>query len=133
MPAGSHPRIMLAIVAAVLAATAACAYAATNVTQPTNLSASPRRFCARAADSCAGTGTTIRFTIGTPAKVLAHIRPRRNLKGGYPVVKRRFPAGANSFRVNDSRLTPGRWTINIQAVNSVGAGPPATIDVRVIK
>jgi hypothetical protein len=134
MPAGSRPRITFAIVAAVLAATAAIAHAAaTNVTQITNLSASPKRFCAKASDSCAGSGTTIRFRIGTPAKVLGHIRPRKNLKGGYRVVARRFPAGTNTFRITETRLTTGRWTINLQAVNSVGAGPPATLDVQVVK
>ena len=133
MPAGSRPRITFAVVAALLAVTAAIAHAATNVTKVTNLSASPQRFCAKAADSCAGRGTTIGFTIGTPAKVLGHIRPRKNLKAGYTVLNRRFPAGRNTFRITERRLTPGRWTINLQAVNSVGAGPPATIDVRVIK
>ena len=125
--------MLLAAVVAVLVATAVVAHAAENVISPTNVTASPKRFCARASDSCGGTGTTIRFRLATPAKVRAHIRPRRNLKGGYPVANRRFPAGANSFRINDRRLTKGRWTVNIQAVNDVGAGGPATIDVFVIK
>ena len=133
MPAGSRPRITFAIATALLAVTAVVAHAAANVISPTNLSASPARFCAKAADSCAGSGTTIRFTISTPAKVLGHIRPRKNLKAGYTVVNRRFPAGRNSFRIAETRLTPGRWTVNLQAVNSVGAGGPSTIDVRVIK
>ena len=133
MPAGSRPRITLAIAGVLLAVTAVVAHAATNVISPTNLSASPARFCAKAADSCAGSGTTISFTISTPAKVMGHIRPRKNLKAGYIVVKRRFPAGRNSFRITETRLTAGRWTVNLQAVNSVGAGPPATIDVHVIK
>ena len=133
MPAGLRPRITLAAVTALLAVTAVVAHAADNVISPTNVSASPSRFCAKASDSCAGTGTTIRFRIATPAKVMGHIRPRKNLKAGYTVVNRKFPAGTNTFRIANSRLTPGRWTVNLQAVNSVGAGGPTNIDVHVIK
>jgi hypothetical protein len=133
MHAGTRPRITFAIAAALLAVTAAVAYGAHNVIQPSNVSASPKSFCLRAADSCAGIGTTIRFTIAEPAKVTAHIRPRSSNILGYRVVRRDYAAGTRTFRITDRRLTTGRWTVNIQAVNSVGAGPPRTVDVRVIK
>jgi hypothetical protein len=99
----------------------------------TNLRATPRRFCAKSSDTCAHPGTTIHFKLSTPAKVYGDLRPRAHEIQGYTEIKRKFPAGANSVRINDSRLTPGRWTLKMQPVNSVGANGPTTLDVRIVK
>jgi hypothetical protein len=133
MPAGFRPRMTFAIAAALLAATAAVAFAASDTARLTNLTATPKRFCAKRSDTCARPGTTLRFRLSTPAKVVADIRPRSSNILGYTEFNRRFPAGPNSVRVNDSRLTPGRWTFKLQAINSVGASGPTILDVRVIK
>ena len=134
MPAGSRPRITFAVVAAQLAVTAAVAYAGPqDVAKLTNLTATPKRFCAKTSDTCTRPGTTLRFRLSTPAKVIADIRPRKSNIWGFHVFTRKFPAGANSVRVNDSRLTTGRWTFKLQPVNSVGANGPTVLDVRVIK
>jgi hypothetical protein len=127
-------RIIFAV-AVVLAAAAAVAYAAPgNVPQFTSLSAKPSKFCAKSSGSCSRTGTTIRFTLTTPAKVIADWRPRNgNNIWGFRAFTRRFPAGTSSVHVNDSRLTTGRWNFRVQGVNSLGAGPPDRIDVHVIK
>jgi hypothetical protein len=134
MVAGSRPRIVIGSVAAALALGAVVAQAANDqVAKLTNLRASPNHFCAKRSDTCARPGTTIHFKLSTPAKVYGDLRPRdRNIQG-YTEVQRKFPAGANSFRLNDSRLTPGRWTLKMQPVNSVGANGPTTLDVHVIK
>lgn len=133
MPGGFRPRITLAVVAAALTATAVAAYAADDVPMLTNLTATPKRFCAKTSDTCRNPGTTIRFKLSRPAKVLGDIRPRSQNIGGYPEIKRKFPAGANSVRINDSRLTPGRWTLKMQPISSVGANGPTLLTVRVIK
>jgi hypothetical protein len=129
--------IALAGVAASVAVTAVAATAADeNVPKFSNLSAKPARFCAKSSDKCARTGTTIHFTISTPAKVIADIRPRtgkRRNQWGYHEFTRRFPAGPSSVRLNDTRLTAGRWTFRLQGVNSVGASGPTVINLRVIK
>ena len=46
---------------------------------------------------------------------------------------RRFPKGTNSFRLNDPRLRPGTWRLQLQGTNSVGTGPIAIIHVHVTK
>jgi hypothetical protein len=133
MVAGLRPRIVLGSVAALLV-TAVGAYAADqDVAKLTNLTATPNHFCAKKSSSCAHPGTTIHFRLSTPAKVYADIRPRKTNLQGYTEFARRFPAGPNSARINDRRLTPGRWTLKLQPVNSVGANGPTTLDVRVVK
>ena len=132
--AGSRPRIVIGSVAAALALTAVAAQAAGDqVPKLTNLTASPNRFCAKSSDTCAHPGTTIRFKLSTPAKVFGDLRPRSRNIQGYTEIKRKFPAGANSVRINDSRLTPGRWTLKMQPINSVGANGPTLLDVHVIE
>jgi hypothetical protein len=132
MPA--RVRITLAAAVALAVLVAAGAYAApSNVPQITKISASPKSFCAKASGSCSSTGTTIRFTMTTAARVIADIRPRSHNVWGHREFERKFPAGANKFRLDDSRLTTGRWTLRLQGVNSLGAGPPSFIDVHVIK
>lgn len=126
--------IALAGVAASVAVTAVAASAADdNVPKFTNVSAKPARFCAKSSDKCARTGTTIRFTISTAATVTGDIRPRKSNIYGYREFRRKFPAGANSVRLNDNRLTTGRWTFRLLGVNSVGLGGPALVDLRVIR
>jgi predicted transglutaminase-like cysteine proteinase len=135
MAGGLRPymrRITVAAVAAALAA-AAAAHAADQVANITNLKATPARFCAKLSDTCPHPGTTIHFTVSTPARVIGDIHPRSTPIGGYKELERRFPAGRNSFRLRDRRLTPGRWTLKLQPVNSVGASGPATINLRVVK
>ena len=129
-------RITLGALVAAVATTAVVAHAADNVPAFSNVSARPAKFCAKSSSSCSTTGTTIRFTLSTPAKVIADIRPRtgkRRNDWGYREFTRRFPAGRNSVHVNDTRLTTGRWTFRLQGVNSVGASGPTVINVRVIK
>ena len=127
--------IALAGVAASVAVTAVAATAADeNVPKFSNLSAKPARFCAKSSDKCARTGTTIRFTISTAAKVTGDIRPRKSNIYGYTEFRqRKFPAGANSVRLNDNRLTTGRWTFRLLGLNSVGMSGPALVDLRVIR
>jgi len=134
MQAGVRPRIALGSAAGLLAVTAVCAHAAgENTATLTKLSATPKRFCVKKSDRCPHPGTTIRFRLSTPAKVYADMHPRSSNIGGYVVFARKFPAGANTARIADRRLTPDRWTLKLQSVNSVGASGPTTIDVRVVK
>src|SRR2546423_665807 len=104
--------------------------APTQVPQITNLRAQPARFCAR---SCANPGTTLKFTVSTAATVTANAWPRSRNIAGYVEFRRHFNAGANSTRLNDSRFTPGRWTVKLQGVNAVGSGTTAITDVRIVK
>ncbi|HKP90057.1 MAG TPA: hypothetical protein VJT75_08800 [Thermoleophilaceae bacterium] len=134
MLAGFRPRITFAVVAVLVAVTAAVAYAGPDdVPALTNLTATPKRFCAKRSDTCGNPGTTLRFRLSTPAKVIADIRPRHSNIGGFHEFTKRFPAGASSIRVYDSRLTTGRWTFKLQPVNSVGANGPTLVDVNVVK
>jgi hypothetical protein len=140
MQAAFRPRIALASVAALLAVTAVCAHAAgDNVATLTKLSATPKRFCVGKSDRCPHPGTTIKFTLSTPAKVYGDIRPRRVALSSYTEFARKFPAGRNTVRITDRRLddnkrvSPGRWTLKLQSVNSVGASGPTSIDVYVLK
>jgi hypothetical protein len=107
--------------------------APTEVPKVTNLRAQPAPFCAKKTSRCAHPGTNVRFSISTAAKVRCDFRPRSENTFGYVEFVKQLPQGANSVRVNDKRLTPGRWTIRVQATNSVGSGPIATVDVRVVK
>jgi hypothetical protein len=75
----------------------------------------------------------VRFTVSTRATVTGNIWPRFRNIAGYREFRQHFSAGANSIRLSDSRLTPGRWTFKIQGTNSVGGGTTANTDVRVIK
>ena len=107
--------------------------APTEVPKVTNLRAQPAPFCARKTSGCAHPGTNVRFTISTAARVRCDFRPRSENTFGYVEFVKQLPQGANSVRVNDKRLTPGRWTIRVQATNGVGSGPIALVDVRVVK
>ena len=124
-----------AFAAALVLAVAACvaARAATTVPEITNLSVTPSRFCAKASSSCAHPGTTVRFHLSTPATVTANIWPRFRNVASYREWRRHFAAGNVSTRLNDPRLTPGRWTFKVQGINNVGSGTTANIDVRVVK
>jgi hypothetical protein len=133
MVAGLRPRIALGSAAGLLAVTAVAAYAAGQVATISKTSATPKRFCVKRSDTCGHPGTTIRFTISTPAKVYGDVHSRKANCCGFVAFTRRFPAGANSIRLNDSRLTPGRWTLKLMALNSVAASSPANIDLRVVK
>jgi hypothetical protein len=128
-----HPWIALGSAAAVAAATAVAAYAAGSVPNFTGARATPATFCAKSSSGCAHPGTTIRFHLSTPAKVIGDIRPRKTEIWGYREFSRRFPAGANAVHVNDSRLTTGRWQFRLQGINSVGASGPTLINLRVVK
>jgi hypothetical protein len=99
----------------------------------TKLKASPAKFCARKSRKCAHPGTTVSFTLSTAATVRSNMWQRDRNVGGYAEFSGKFKAGANSARINDSRLTPGRWTIKLWGVNSVAAGNTAIIDVHVVK
>jgi hypothetical protein len=107
--------------------------AETHVPEITKLRAKPPKFCARKTSACPKPGTTIRFTVSTAATVTGDIRPRSENVNGFVEFRRKFPKGANSVYLNDSRLTRGRWTLRLQGLNSVGAGPIATIDVHVAR
>jgi hypothetical protein len=107
--------------------------AATEVPTVTNLRATPQTFCAKKSSGCANPGTTVRFTISSNAKVRADIRPRFKNTSGYVEFVKQLPKGPNAVRLNDRRLTPGRWTIRVQATNNVGSGPIAVTDVFVVK
>jgi hypothetical protein len=134
MQVGFRPRIAVGSAVGLLAVTAVCAYAAGgNVATLSKLSATPKRFCVKRSDRCPHPGTTIHFTLSTPAKVYGDMHPRSSNIGGYVVLARKFPAGANTARIADRRLTPDRWTLKLQPVNSVGASGPTTLDVRVVK
>ena len=117
--------VLLAVLVAGLAF-AATVLAATAVPTVTNLRATPARFRA-------GAGTTVRFTVSTKAKVRGDIRPRFENTSGFVEFVKQLHKGANSVRLQDSRLTPGRWTIRVQATNNVGTGPIAVTDVHVVK
>jgi hypothetical protein len=105
----------------------------TEVPKVTNLRAEPGRFCTAKSSACSNPGTRIRFNVSTGATVTGNIWPRdENLKG-YVVFRRHFNAGPNSIRMSGSRLTPGRWTLKLQGLNSVGSGTTAVVDVRVVK
>jgi hypothetical protein len=107
--------------------------AASNVPVISHLSAHPRKLCAKKSSRCQHPGTTIRFTVSTNASIRADIRPRFKNEFGYVEFVRRFHAGANSVRLREPRLTPGRWTLRLQGTNELGSGPISVIDVRVVK
>jgi hypothetical protein len=107
--------------------------AATEVPKITNLRATPSRFCAKRSSTCAHPGTTVKFTISSRARVRCDIRPRFENVPGYVEFVKRLPRGANAVRINDSRLTKGRWTIRVQGTNNVGSGGIAVTDVHVTK
>jgi hypothetical protein len=46
---------------------------------------------------------------------------------------RKFSKGHHTVTLRDGRLTPDRWTLRLQAANTVGSGPITIIDVRVVK
>ena len=119
-------------VAAALAC-AATGFAATNVPTISDLHANPRTFCAKSSDTCTHPGTTLRFTVDSPAKVRGVIRPRFENTGNLVLFVRRFPKGVNRVRINDSRLRPGKWVIRLQGTNEVGTGGVAVINVKVVK
>ena len=122
-----------AVVATVALVVALSAHAASTVPEVTILSVSPSRFCVQSSSSCGQPGTTVRFKISTAAFVRANIWPRFRNAAGYRVLRRQFNAGTNTFRLSDSRLTPGRWTLKLQGRNNVGSGTTDNIDVRVVK
>jgi hypothetical protein len=105
----------------------------TEVPKITNLRTDPPRFCARKTKTCKHPGTVVRFNVSTRSKVTGNVWPRSSNIGGYVEFKQRFNAGANSIRLDDSRLTPGRWTLKLQGANAVGGGNTANTDVRVVK
>jgi hypothetical protein len=124
-------RIVLGSAVTALMLFAALASAApTQVPEVSNLTAQPARFCAK---SCSNPGTTLHFKISTAATVTANMWPRSRNIAGYFEFRRHFHAGANSTRLTDNRLTPGRWTVKLQGVNAVGSGTTAITDVRVVK
>jgi hypothetical protein len=112
---------------------AATGFAATNVPTISDLHASPRTFCAKSSDTCAHPGTSLRFTVDSPAKVRAVIRPRFENTGNLVLFVRRFPKGVNRVRINDSRLRPGTWVIRLQGTNEIGSGGVAVLHVKVVK
>ena len=105
----------------------------TEVPKTTNLRTQPSRFCARRSSTCSHPGTVVRFTVSTGARVTGNIWPRSSNIAGYVEFRRHFDAGANSIRLNDTRLTHGRWTLKLQGANSVGSGTTANTDVHVVK
>ena len=122
----------MAVIGATLAFSTA-GLAATEVPKITNLRAKPARFCAKRTSTCQHPGTAVKFTVSTNAKVRCDIRPRFENDGSFVEWVKQLPRGANSVRLQDSRLRPGRWTIRVQATNNVGSGPIAVTDVRVVK
>jgi hypothetical protein len=104
-----------------------------NVPVISDLHAHPRTFCAKKSDGCPHPGTRISFRMTTAAKVRAVIRPRFEYQGNLVEFVRRFPKGTNSFRLNDPRLRPGTWRLQLQGTNSVGTGPVAIIHLHVTK
>jgi hypothetical protein len=107
--------------------------APTEVPKVTNLRTTPSTFCGKRTSKCTNPGTTVRFTVSTGAIVTGDVWPRfQNLKG-YKEFRRHFNAGANSIRLNDSRLTKGRWTLKLQGMNSVGSGTTANFDFHIVK
>ena len=139
----AKPALGLAVaIAAALAAFAWTAVAATEVPQTSNLTAQPSTFCVRVSSTCSHTGTAIHFTVSTDATMTVEIRPRKSNITGYVEYGRgrgaahpakKVLAGNRSIRIQDSRLTPGRWTIKVQGINNVGASTTAIVDVHVSK
>lgn len=133
----SRARLRIACLTAALtlaAGVVAVASAApTHVPELTNLRATPGRFCVATGGSCTHAGTIVRFHITTAARVIADIRPRFNNLHGYLMFERHFPAGDNAVQFNNAKLTPGKWRIHAQGVNSVGAGTVDVVDVHVVK
>jgi hypothetical protein len=120
-------------VVVVALAFAATGLAASNVPTVKDLHANPNHFCAKRSDSCSHPGTTIRFTVDTPAKVRGVIRPKSEPTGNLVEFFKQFPAGTNHVRLNDTRLTPGTWVLRLQGRNSVGSGGVALLHVHVVK
>lgn len=130
----ARSRIAAPVVALAAAlASAATGLAADNVPTVSDLHANPRTFCARKSDGCARPGTTIRFTVSTAATVRGVIRPKFEPTGNLVEFVKRFPAGTNKVRLNDSRLRPGTWVLRLQGRNEVGSGGVALIHLHVVK
>lgn len=109
------------------------AIAADNVPTISNLHAHPKRFCAKSSDTCTHPGTTVSFTVSTAAKVRGVMRPRFEYTGNLVEFVKRFPAGTNRVRINDTRLRPGTWVLRLQGTNHVGTGGVALIHLHVVK
>jgi hypothetical protein len=107
--------------------------AATQVPSVTNLRATPSKFCTRKSNRCRHPGTTVRFNVSTDAKVRGDVTPRFENVGMFVEFVKHFKRGANSIRLNDKRMTPGRWTLRLQATNNVGSGGIAETDLIVVK
>jgi hypothetical protein len=105
----------------------------TMVPAVTHLRAAPSKFCARRSSRCHHPGTEIRFSVSTDATVTADLTPRFQNLAPYFEFSKHFKRGANQIRLNDSRLTPGRWTLRLQAKNHVGSGGISVTDVHVVK
>ena len=107
--------------------------APTTVPEVTNLKAKPSRFCAKRTSTCHHAGTKVSFTVSTGARVRADMRPRSRNVGPLVEFVRHFSKGHHTVTMKDSRLTPDRWTLRLQATNTVGSGPITIIDVHVVK
>jgi len=105
----------------------------TVVPEVTNLKANPSRFCAKRTSTCHHVGTKVSFTVSTGARVRADIRPRSSNVGPIVEFVRHFSKGHHTVTLSDGRLKPDRWTLRLQATNSVGSGPITIIDVHVVK
>ena len=105
----------------------------TVVPKLSHVSAKPTRFCARKTSTCRHARTKVSFTVSTNARVVGDMRPRSRFVGSLIEFRRNFKRGPNSVYIHDTRLTPDRWTIRLQATNTVGGGPIKLIDVRVVK
>jgi hypothetical protein len=104
-----------------------------QVPKITNVKASPATFCAKKTAGCKNPGTTISFTLSTGATVRGDIRRRSIYRAPYVEFSKSFHQGANTIRLQDSRLVPDRWTLRLQGKNHVGSGGITLVDVRVVK
>ena len=105
----------------------------TNVPEVTGLKANPSRFCAKRTSTCHHVGTKVSFTVSTAARVRADMRPRSRNVGPLVEFVRTFSQGHHTVTMKDSRFKPDRWTLRLQATNTVGSGPITIIDVHVVK
>jgi len=105
----------------------------TNVPEVTGLKANPSRFCAKRTSTCHHVGTKVSFTVSTAARVRADIRPRSRNLASFVEFVRHFSKGHHTVTMKDGRLSPDRWTLRLQATNTVGSGPITIIDVHVVK
>jgi hypothetical protein len=102
----------------------------------TKLRATPSRLCDRRSRHCRHDGTLLSFTVSEPADLNATIHPLKGGAASARVLKEvdfGAPPGTSRRRIPFGRLKPGRYRIQLVAVDRASgqASPAAGVNVEV--